>query len=585
MRALLAILAAAVAVVLLPASASAELVPSRSAAGFRDSFGVGTHIVYFDTAYGDWTRIVDKLDELGVDHVRDGVYGNPDWRDWNERYYQAVEMAVAHGHHFDFLMGEPGFRAGTLDQLIDVVRGRLKGAADALESPNEYDLFHGSPTWPSELRSYVQQLYAKAKADPYLRNLPVVGPSLVYGDSRDKLGSLVSSLDLGNLHPYTGGEAPSPAHLSSEATLAAKVSGNKPLYATEVGFHNAMSATQGQPPVPEDVAADYLLRTFLEHFRAGIQRTYAYELIDEKPEPSLTDPEEHFGLLRNDYSEKPAFVALKNMITAIGRPSPVAAHPLDLGIAGNTDGVQKLLLQRSATRYTLVLWQSASEWDTNARRKLAVTDHGITVDLPADATASVVRPTRGADGVALGTTRHLALQVPADPILVDLDFGATAPGTFPPSPPATSQHPPAATCPTAPPSGGTVVRHGGTLAAVSLVRSRAWPIHVVFCSPTVGRARLEVRRIGPQRRGVRRVLALRRLPIRGGHVIATGLHLKASGTAHIAGVRKWLVEIRFLPRGARTPVFLRVVVPIGAGGDAQRRVTARKFGPPAALQW
>ena len=47
----------------------------------------------------------------------------------------------------------------------------------------------------------------------------------------------------------------------------------------------------------------------IEHFRAGIPRTYAYELIDEKPDAALTDPEQHFGLLRNDFSEKPAFTA------------------------------------------------------------------------------------------------------------------------------------------------------------------------------------------------------------------------------------------------------------------------------------
>jgi hypothetical protein len=75
---------------------------SGSAFALRDSIGVVTHIVYYDTAYGDWDKIVWRLWELGVGHVRDGVYANPGWRDWNERYYRAVEQAASLGIKFDF---------------------------------------------------------------------------------------------------------------------------------------------------------------------------------------------------------------------------------------------------------------------------------------------------------------------------------------------------------------------------------------------------------------------------------------------------------------------------------------------------
>src|SRR4051812_33821261 len=192
--------AMALAVMLMPASASAEIVPARSAADLRDSVGVQTHIVYYDTAYGDWLRVVEKLDELGVDHLRDGAYANPAWHDWNERYYQAVALAAAHGKRFLFNMGEPGFPAGSIDQLVSVVSGRLRGAAEGLEGPNEYDVFHPGPDWSSELRGYQTALYAKAKASPDLRDVPVVGPSLVHDDSYRTIGSLAGAVDAGNIH-------------------------------------------------------------------------------------------------------------------------------------------------------------------------------------------------------------------------------------------------------------------------------------------------------------------------------------------------------------------------------------------------
>src|SRR3954470_12896794 len=78
MRAVLAGLLAAGACSLAAApAASASPVAPRSAAAFYDSVGVSTHIVYYDTAYGDWSRIVARLQELGVRHIRDGIYANP----------------------------------------------------------------------------------------------------------------------------------------------------------------------------------------------------------------------------------------------------------------------------------------------------------------------------------------------------------------------------------------------------------------------------------------------------------------------------------------------------------------------------
>ncbi len=97
------------------------------------------------------------------------MYGNPApaWRDWNERYYQAVELAAAHGMRFDFVVGQPGNPAGTLDQLLSVAGGRLRHATEALEAPNEVDNYVGGTRgWASWLTAYSRDLYRKAKAQP-----------------------------------------------------------------------------------------------------------------------------------------------------------------------------------------------------------------------------------------------------------------------------------------------------------------------------------------------------------------------------------------------------------------------------------
>jgi len=407
-------------------AASADPVAPRSAAGFRDSVGVNTHVSYFDTAYGDWARTVQRLDALGIDHLRDGAYGNqaPQWHDWNAAYDQAVALAAAHGKRFDFAMGGPGFGGGSLEDLAQAVAGPLRPAAETLEAPNEFDN-SGLADWPTQLRTYIQALHDRAKGDPALSPLPIIGPSFAQGGSTTRMGSLADAVDLGNLHPYTGGQAPTQAHVSQELASAAIVSGDHATMATESGFHNAMRASSGQAPVPEDVAAIYTLRTLLEHFEAGIQRTYLYELIDEKPNPAADDPEQHFGLLRNDFSLKPAAVALQNLLTVIGRPGPSdQSRSVDLTLAGDTSGVRQLLLQDGPAHYRLLLWQSGSLWDVNQRLRAHLPSRSLAVTLPATA-VTAYQPVQSSDGHALSVNGgRVQVSLGEDPLV--LDFSAPA---------------------------------------------------------------------------------------------------------------------------------------------------------------
>ena len=403
-----AALAAGACLVAAAPAASTPAVTPKSAVAFRDSVGVATHIGYYDTAYGNWPRLVARLDALGVRHLRDGVYGNPSPQaaESNRRYFEAVDLAAAHGMRFTFIMGGGG-DTGTLGQLIDVVSGRLRHATEALEAPNEVDKYAGGPRWASRLAAYTRRLYRQVKANRALRRLPILAPSLATYGAERQLGDQRKWLDLGNVHPYTGGESPDPVHLHSALAEASRVSGpHKPIWATEAGYHNALKhRTDGQAPVSEHAGAVYLLRTFLEHFHDGIRRTYAYELIDELPEPRRRDPEQHFGLLRNDYSPKPAYRALRNLLTLVGhegrRPR---LRPLRLSVSGAGPDVRRLVLQKADGTYLIALWRTASIWDTSRRRGLRVPPRTLTVTLPG------ARRVRLADPVTSPAARRLVLR-------------------------------------------------------------------------------------------------------------------------------------------------------------------------------
>jgi hypothetical protein len=402
-----------------PATARADT--ARSAAAFRNSVGVNTHVTYFGTAYGHWPTVVAELQELGVTHLRDAAFGNPAWTPgWNRRYYADVRLAAAAGMRFDLLMGAPNFPGGSIDQLVASAAGPLRPAVEWLEAPNEFDL-SGGRDWLPELRGYQQRLTAAVRADRRLRGVRLLAPTLVSPNARRAVGRLPGTVDLANMHPYTGGQTPTVSHIDREISEARRLSGRKPVVATEAGYHNAMAATYGQPAVPEDVAATYTLRTLLENFANGVRRTYLYELLDEKPDPGHTNPERNFGLLRYDYSEKPAFVALRNLLAIVGPAGSAKRRHVRLRLTASRKGIEHLLLRRADGSLLLALWQHSNLWDTTRHRRLAAPTAHVRLRLGRGGAARLYRPVRSPAGARLRLRRSgTAVAVGADPVVVEL---------------------------------------------------------------------------------------------------------------------------------------------------------------------
>ena len=415
----LAPLAATLATLLLIVTPSADAATPRlaSAAAFRDSVGVGTHPSYYDTPYGQWNRVVARLRELGVHHIRGSFFASGN-AGWNARQAENFRTAFAAGIRVNVVLDLRCSPSGRIDPCLSGMKAELpRGSVESVEWPNEHDLF-GGPGWKPVLQSWGRSLYRRVKADPVLRSLRVVGPSLVAPAAPTVLGDQSAYLDAGNLHPYTGGPSPNPRHISAEQRRMRPVSGHKPLVATEAGFHTSPFETNGShPPTDEPTAAAYTLRTYLEHFADGIDRTYLYELLDERVAP--LDSGSNFGLLHADFSPKPAFTQLKRLLDMTGSSAPPSLRPLALTIGGDTRDVRSLLLQQGARRYALVLWRTASVWDRDARRPLAVAPRRVTVSAPRAATVAVGRPAAGTTEPAMRLrTGTLPVELAADPVVL-----------------------------------------------------------------------------------------------------------------------------------------------------------------------
>jgi hypothetical protein len=356
-------------------------VPTASARALHDSVGVNAAPHFLTGPYGDWNRALGKLRELDVRHIRTALL-NSNNAGWNAAVYNLLRQTMRAGIRLNLAVPFNCSESGGMDRCLQALKTELvpTGGVQSVEWPNEHDI-SGSANWAAELRAWGAELYRKMNADPALAPIAVVGPSLVHPASRSALGDQSAHLDRGNLHPYTGATSPAPDHMASERLLASIVSRDEPLVATEVGFYTSFGRPGGDhPPTDEPSAAVYSVRTVLEHFASGVERTYFYELIN--PGTDQTNPEMNFGLLRHDYSPKPAFTALKNLLAMVGTSAPATLTPLAHSVAGDASDLRRIVVQQDDGTHLLVLWRTASVWDRWARRPLEVAPIRYTVSVP-----------------------------------------------------------------------------------------------------------------------------------------------------------------------------------------------------------
>lgn len=146
--------------------------------------------------------------------------------------------------------------------------------------------------------------------------------------------------------------------------------GGKSVVATENGY-----STSGSPDaIPQNIAGRYMPRLLIEQFRAGIRRTYLYELIDCCGES--------YGLLTQDGLPKPAFYAVKSLLTLLADPGP-AFTPQDLAytVSGGSD-VRHMLFQKRDGTYFLALWRGVPAYNNETHQAIGVSPQIVTVTLP-----------------------------------------------------------------------------------------------------------------------------------------------------------------------------------------------------------
>ena len=344
-----------------------------------DSIGVNVHMWFPGTPYvTSYSTVKTKIVASRLRHIRDMMAIDrgpmPAWK-------ELATNGIKTGYVFT-----PEWAPSMSAYTNYIITNNLLGTVDYFEGPNEYDANASSnPNWVSVLTNFQASLYATVKGSSMMSAYPVLAPSFLINHAADRtaVSDISAWCDYGNCHPYPGGYLPSVAQTTNEIAACAINTGTKPIYVTETGYHNATNGPyDGNNPASEAATALYLPRLYFDSFSRGIVRTYWYEFVESQTDGgAMNNAEAHFGLVRYDLSEKPAYTALTNLIAIMQDPgNAFVISNLNYSLSGAP--VKSVLFQKRDGSFYLALWQEVSVWNTTTRTDITLPSTNVTVTLP-----------------------------------------------------------------------------------------------------------------------------------------------------------------------------------------------------------
>jgi len=404
--------------------------PAKMSDEFVNSIGIDTHVSFGGTPYDQYEAWKAKLGELGVKHVRDAAV-DPNDKTVYSRYRDLYNtQGVKSTLNFS---DDRRWSPTVTSSMVNNVLAASGNSVENFEGTNEPN--NGSnPNWKQDTIDYQRNLFnsVNASSNPSIPvlNAPMKRPYEKKADGSVDFSAypnLSAYSDWANMHSYPAGNEPTGGNqdeqllFDNDIPMAQHVGGEgKPITSTETGYENGPNTFNG---ISEQASAKYIPRLYFEYFNAGVKRTHTYELIDSKTDPNGTTPQAHFGLLRYDLSEKPAFRALENTIDILQDPGPsFKPGSLDYSLGGDTKNVHRTLLQKRDGSFYLVLWQEVPSYDRKAKRDLSVPSKRVTLTLnqPVKA-ANVYQPNRSVSQVeAYSAPKQIALDVPDEVLVVKL---------------------------------------------------------------------------------------------------------------------------------------------------------------------
>jgi hypothetical protein len=282
---------------------------------YVDRIGVNIHTAYLTTQhpqYGYGDKIATALETVGIRHVRDGMIKAspaPHWH-WNKLQYIANRV----GGSIALILDGKSWYTGP-DQALGWIKTYMP-AVSVVEGENEADNTGVGGTGsraPRPGRTASTRRSATTRGSTTSRCwLRRSSPSPATSRSRKRTGRRVIRIRAGTSTPQP--------RLQSALNVCQPQTPGKPVWITEYGFpHTNPNPCTGQRGVTDAEAARWLPTSLLLAIRAGVPRTYLYELFDSNSCK--------WGLFTSAGTPRPEVQVLRNWIDLLADTSPSPSRP------------------------------------------------------------------------------------------------------------------------------------------------------------------------------------------------------------------------------------------------------------------
>lgn len=443
-------------------------VTPNKAYDYVNGIGVNIHLRYTNIYYNSFYNIIyPRLKELGVKHIRDMVpypalvNGSRTWMSDTLckrllRLYDSLDIKAMYVLGGGSIVADSTqYRDSAQYLTIFQTVPRLAETVDYLEGYNEPDnngnLYSLYPTnWDTITYKIQKGLWTKAHNMPELAGVKIVGPSLIYYGNygtqlarAEQVGAIQPYIsnyfDYDDLHMYDFGNDNTKMFPGSKYDTREKyldtIRHSKSWIVSEAGYENALNYNRPDSPNYASVDAHYLSELasgkyysvlFMEMFKRGATRMYAYEFADQNT--SLQgQKEDNFGLIHTDGTPKPAFIAIKNTLSILkDTDSAFTPSPINFSMSGDTSGIRYSLYQKKNGKIYFALWQGIGAgvcYDFLNFTDLPADSQSVKITLPFIASkVNVYQPLNSAIPLYTYTNKDtINLDVPDHLLLVEID--------------------------------------------------------------------------------------------------------------------------------------------------------------------
>jgi len=156
-----------------------------------------------------------------------------------------------------------------------------------------------------------------------------------------------------------------------------------------------------------------------------VERAYTYELLDQWTDPTNNNSEADYGLVRYDFSWKPAATNLANTISLLKDPgSSFTPSSLDFTINGNNlTNIHHTLLQKRDQSFWFAIWQEVNSFNTNTKQDINNAPIAVTlvINTSTITNAKLYQPSKGTNVIqSFSNVKNISFSVPDEILLLQL---------------------------------------------------------------------------------------------------------------------------------------------------------------------